>query len=113
VEVDGGLTVAQAERLVNEIKEEPNVRTIFTDHIYESHIAEIDGVRREANLMFLDEEVGIGDYVVIHAGFAISRIDEQEVLISIFLDDLFQFPTAGRHLQGWHFYFHLGKGLNL
>ncbi len=30
-------------RLVNEIKEEPNVRTIFTDHIYESHIAEIDG----------------------------------------------------------------------
>ena len=30
-------------RLINEIKEEPNVRTIFTDHIYESHIAEIDG----------------------------------------------------------------------
>jgi len=30
-------------RLVNEIREEPNVRTFFTDHIYESHIAEIDG----------------------------------------------------------------------
>jgi len=30
-------------RLVNEIREEPNVRTIFTDHIYESHIAEVDG----------------------------------------------------------------------
>jgi DNA-binding Lrp family transcriptional regulator len=30
-------------RLINEIREEPNVRTIFTDHIYESHIAEIEG----------------------------------------------------------------------
>lgn len=30
-------------RLITEIKEEPNVRTIFTDHIYESHVAEVDG----------------------------------------------------------------------
>jgi DNA-binding Lrp family transcriptional regulator len=30
-------------RLIEEIKEEPNVRTVFTDYIYESHIAEIDG----------------------------------------------------------------------
>jgi DNA-binding Lrp family transcriptional regulator len=46
-------------RLVNEIREEPNVRTIFTDHIYESHIAEIDG--RTALIMLVegrdDEEV--------------------------------------------------------
>lgn len=46
-------------RLVNEIKEEPNVRTIFTDHIYESHIAEVDG--RTALIMLVegrdDEEV--------------------------------------------------------
>jgi DNA-binding Lrp family transcriptional regulator len=30
-------------RLVKEIMEERNVRTVFTDYIYESHIAEIDG----------------------------------------------------------------------
>ncbi|MEE6246138.1 MAG: Lrp/AsnC family transcriptional regulator, partial [Thermoproteota archaeon] len=30
-------------KLIREIKEEMNVRTIFTDIIYESHIAEIDG----------------------------------------------------------------------
>jgi len=46
-------------RLVNEIKEEPNVKTIFTDHIYESHIAEVDG--RTALIMLVegksDEEV--------------------------------------------------------
>ncbi len=35
-----GMTV---ERLVNEIKSEPNVKTIFTELIYESHLAEIDG----------------------------------------------------------------------
>jgi DNA-binding Lrp family transcriptional regulator len=46
-------------RLINEIKEEPNVRTIFTDHIYESHIAEVDG--RTSLIMLVegkgDEEV--------------------------------------------------------
>lgn len=41
-------------------------------------VAEIDGVRREASLMLLDEEVGVGDFVVVHAGFAISRLDEED-----------------------------------
>jgi hydrogenase expression/formation protein HypC len=41
-------------------------------------VAEIDGVRREASLMILDDEVRIGDYVIVHAGFAISRLDEEE-----------------------------------
>jgi hydrogenase expression/formation protein HypC len=43
-------------------------------------IAEIDGVKREASLMMLNEDVNIGDYVLIHAGFAISRLDEEEAL---------------------------------
>ncbi|MFQ6134946.1 MAG: winged helix-turn-helix transcriptional regulator [Nitrososphaerales archaeon] len=30
-------------RIIKEVKEEPNVRTVFTDFIYESHIAEIEG----------------------------------------------------------------------
>ncbi len=30
-------------RIIKEVKEEPNVRTVFTDFIYESHIAEIKG----------------------------------------------------------------------
>ena len=41
-------------------------------------IAEIDGVRREASLLMLGEAVAAGDYVVVHAGFAISRIDPEE-----------------------------------
>lgn len=43
-------------------------------------VAEIDGVRREASLMLLDEEVAVGDYVIVHAGFAITRLDEAEAL---------------------------------
>lgn len=46
----------------------------------ETMVAEIDGVRREASLMMLDEKVEVGDYVLIHAGFAISRLDEKEAL---------------------------------
>lgn len=44
----------------------------------EMALAEIDGVRREASLMMLGEPVAIGDYVIVHAGFAISRIDPVE-----------------------------------
>jgi DNA-binding Lrp family transcriptional regulator len=44
-----GITVKQ---LVEEIKNEPNVRTIFTDLIYESHIAEIEG--RVALVMIIE-----------------------------------------------------------
>lgn len=39
-------------------------------------IAEVDGVRKEASIMLLGEEVSVGDYVIVHAGFAISRLDE-------------------------------------
>jgi hydrogenase expression/formation protein HypC len=41
-------------------------------------LAEIDGVQREASLMMLDEPVALGDYVIVHAGFAISKLDQEE-----------------------------------
>lgn len=46
---------------------------------------DVDGVRREASLMLL-EDVNIGDYVIIHAGFAISKVDEdiaQQALVDM------------------------------
>ena len=39
-------------------------------------VAEIDGVQKEASIMLLGEDVAIGDYVIVHAGFAISKLDE-------------------------------------
>ena len=41
-------------------------------------VAEIDGVQKEASLMLLGEEAKPGDYVIVHAGFAISRLDQAE-----------------------------------
>jgi hydrogenase expression/formation protein HypC len=40
---------------------------------------DVDGVVREASLMLLDD-VKIGDYVIVHAGFAISKVDEEAAL---------------------------------
>ena len=40
-------------------------------------IAEIDGVQKEASLQLLSENIEIGDYIIVHAGFAISRLDEK------------------------------------
>ena len=42
---------------------------------------EVAGVRRTVNIGLLDAErggVGPGDWVLIHVGFAISQVDEQE-----------------------------------
>lgn len=35
------------------------------------------GVVKEVNLAYVPE-AGVGDYVVVHVGFAISKVDEQE-----------------------------------
>ena len=45
-------------------------------------MCEIDGVQREASLMMLDD-VKIGDYVLIHAGFAIEKIDDDEAQLTL------------------------------
>lgn len=36
------------------------------------------GVRREVCLAYVADEVRTGDFVVVHVGFAISRVDEVE-----------------------------------
>jgi hydrogenase expression/formation protein HypC len=36
------------------------------------------GVRREVCLAYVEDHVRPGDYVVVHVGFAISRVDEAE-----------------------------------
>jgi hydrogenase expression/formation protein HypC len=47
-------------------------------------MAKIDfgGVRKEACLEYLPA-VGLGDYVIVHVGFAISKLDEEEALRTI------------------------------
>lgn len=38
---------------------------------------DITGAIKEVNLMLVDD-IGVGDYVIVHAGFAIQKVNEQE-----------------------------------
>ncbi len=61
-----------------------------------SRIVEIDqframvdvyGARREINLMLLADEVGIGDYVLVHAGFALQKVERESAREALKLID--------------------------
>ncbi len=40
---------------------------------------DMEGTRREVSLL-LQEDAKVGDYVIVHAGFAIQKIDEEQAL---------------------------------
>ena len=40
-------------------------------------VVELGGVRKEISLALVDD-VGIGDYVIVHVGYAINRLDPDE-----------------------------------
>lgn len=40
-------------------------------------IVDLDGVRKEISLALLDD-VHVGDYVILHAGYALSKLDPEE-----------------------------------
>lgn len=39
-------------------------------------VVDVCGARREVNLMLLPEEVAVGDYVLVHAGFAMRKVEQ-------------------------------------
>ncbi len=41
-------------------------------------VVDFGGVRREVCLAYVADEVTPGDYVIVHVGFAISKVDEAE-----------------------------------
>ena len=53
------------------VKIENNIATI-----------DVDGVRKEASLLLL-EAPKVGDYVIVHAGFAINKIHEEDAMESL------------------------------
>ncbi len=46
-------------------------------------ILETLGIQREASLDLMGESVKVGDYVLLHIGYVMSKIDEKEALESI------------------------------
>jgi hydrogenase expression/formation protein HypC len=53
--------------------------------ITDDNMAEVDtlGVKRVVSLDLMPEPVSVGDYVLIHVGYAMGKIDEKEALESI------------------------------
>ncbi len=47
------------------------------EHTESVAVVEVGGVRREVSVELLDE-VATGDWVIIHAGFAIQKLDPEE-----------------------------------
>ena len=68
-------------------------------------ITEVEGVRREVNMLLLEDPadpVVVGDWVLLHVGFAMSKIDEAEArrtlelireIESVFDDEIDAFGT--------------------
>ena len=56
---------------------------------------EVGGVRRNVNIGMLDkDDARVGNYVLIHVGFAMSRIDEKEAEETLkLLEELGDFQT--------------------
>lgn len=49
----------------------------------ETVVAELGGTTKEGRLDIVDEMPVVGDYVIIHAGFALHRIDPEEAKITL------------------------------
>ena len=51
----------------------------------ENNMATVDtmGIKRQVSLDLVADEINIGDYILIHVGFAMNKIDEKEALQSL------------------------------
>ena len=54
----------------------------ITDHANQLARVEVAGVRRTVNVGLLDGP-GAGDWVLIHVGFALSKVDEDEAMATL------------------------------
>jgi len=57
-------------------------------------VAEFKGIKKRISLELLDQ-VKVGDYVILHAGFAIQRLDQKEALKTLKLFEELE-AQAGR-----------------
>ncbi len=44
---------------------------------------EIGGVKKQVRLDIIDEQPSVGDFVIVHAGFALRRLDREDALETI------------------------------
>ena len=51
----------------------------------DNYLATVDvsGARREVSMILMPEDARVGDYVLVHAGFAIQKLDEEAAMESL------------------------------
>lgn len=54
------------------------VVSLRDDTVLPTGMVDFGGAQREVCLAYVDTHVNVGDYVIVHVGFAISKIDEEE-----------------------------------
>jgi hydrogenase expression/formation protein HypC len=60
-------------------------------------VVDFGGARREVCLAFVADRARVGDYAVVHVGFAISLVDEEEALRSYrILEEMGEVEELGR-----------------
>ena len=64
--------------LVTEVVAQNDPTTFF-----HTAIVDADGLKQKVRLDLLSQDVKVGDYLIIHAGFAINVLDEHEAHITL------------------------------
>ncbi|MFH1147308.1 MAG: HypC/HybG/HupF family hydrogenase formation chaperone [Pseudomonadota bacterium] len=60
-----------------------------------SAVVDAGGTKRSVRLDIIDSLPQIGDYVIVHAGFALRRIDEEDARVTLqYLEELFADETS-------------------
>lgn len=64
------------------------------DDLLRTGCVDFSGVQKEISLAYVPE-ANVGDYVIVHAGFALSVLDEEEALASLqAFQDLAEFEAT-------------------
>jgi hydrogenase expression/formation protein HypC len=53
-------------------------RVVEIDEVSKTAVVETFGVKRKVSTMLLNEPLKVGDYVLVHVGFAMEKVDPQE-----------------------------------
>ena len=64
--------------------------------------AALSGTSRRVYLDILDEEVQVGDFVIVHAGFAIHKIDEKDAKETLDLFEKAGVFSGGSEIESDH-----------
>jgi hydrogenase expression/formation protein HypC len=43
-------------------------------------VVDVYGAQREISILLMENELEVGDYVLVHAGFAIQKLDEEDAI---------------------------------